>query len=157
MTDAVAATGEVRYAGFWRRVLAYIVDFAVLMLFSWIVHAILGIPMFDVEYYTTGSAEEVAAAMEQSYSASIINLLVGWLYFAGSETWGPQGTLGKLVLGVKVTDLRGGRIGFGRASIRYWGKLISLIILGIGFLMVAFTARKQGLHDMMAGCLVVKK
>jgi uncharacterized RDD family membrane protein YckC len=56
-----------------------------------------------------------------------------------------------------VTDLNGDRISFGKASGRFFGKIISRLILGIGFFMIGFTEKKQGLHDMIAGCLVVKK
>ncbi len=62
-----------------------------------------------------------------------------------------------MALGIKVTDLNGHRIGFGKATGRYFGKIISAMILFIGFLMIGFTKKKQGLHDMMAGCLVVNK
>ena len=68
-----------------------------------------------------------------------------------------QGTLGKMALGIKVTDLEGDKIDFGRATRRHFAKIISALILYIGFIMVAFTQEKQGLHDMMAGCLVVTK
>ena len=68
-----------------------------------------------------------------------------------------QGTLGKLAVQIKVTDLDGNRISFGRATGRHFGKIVSGMILMIGYIMVAFTERKQGLHDIMAGCLVVRK
>ena len=59
-------------------------------------------------------------------------------------------------MGIIVTDLEGRRIGFGKATGRHFAKILSALILGIGFLMVAFTQRKQGLHDILAGTLVVK-
>lgn len=62
-----------------------------------------------------------------------------------------------MALGIKVTDMSGNRVSFGKATGRYFGKFISALILSIGFIMVAFTEKKQGLHDMMAGCLVVNK
>ena len=62
-----------------------------------------------------------------------------------------------MVLGIKVTDLNGRRIGFGKATGRYFGKILSTVILLIGCIMIAFTEKKQGLHDKMAGCLVVNK
>ena len=68
-----------------------------------------------------------------------------------------QGTAGKLALGIKVTDMSGARVSFGRATGRHFAKIISGFILGIGFLMVAFTKRKQGLHDLVAGCLVLNR
>ncbi len=79
-----------------------------------------------------------------------------WLYFALMEAGPMQGTLGKKVCGLIVTDLEGNRLSFLRATGRYFAKILSSMILGIGFLMAGFTARKQGLHDMAAGTLVYK-
>lgn len=72
-----------------------------------------------------------------------------------SSAW--QATLGKKILGLKVTDLAGNRISFARASGRFFGKILSGMILGIGFLMAGFTERKQALHDILAGCLVLRQ
>lgn len=88
---------------------------------------------------------------------NIFTILVSWLYYAIMESSSKQGTLGKMATGLKVTDLNGNRISFGRASGRYFGRILSGIILDIGFLMIAFTQKKQGLHDMIAETLVVKK
>jgi uncharacterized RDD family membrane protein YckC len=81
----------------------------------------------------------------------------GWLYFALMESSSKQGTLGKMALSIMVTDVNGNRITFGRATGRYFGKFLSGLILYIGYIMVAFTEKKQGLHDMIAGTLVVNK
>ena len=84
--------------------------------------------------------------------------MVWWLYFALMESSPHQGTLGKLALGLKVTDLNGdGPISFGRATGRHFSKILSVVILGIGFIMAGFTARKQALHDLIAGCLVLRR
>ncbi len=85
-----------------------------------------------------------------------ISLLIDWLFYSLFESSSWQATPGKKLLQLKVTDLYGNRIGFGKATGRYFAKLLSGLILGIGFIMVAFTEKKQGLHDMMAGTLVVK-
>ena len=69
-----------------------------------------------------------------------------WLYYAIMESSKPQATIGKMALGTKVTTLGGERIGFGRASGRYFGKIVSGLTLGIGYLMAAFTERRQALH-----------
>ncbi len=68
-----------------------------------------------------------------------------------------QATLGKMALGLKVTDLRGEPISFGKATGRYFGKFVSELILYVGFMMAGWTEKKQALHDIMAGTLVVKK
>jgi uncharacterized RDD family membrane protein YckC len=80
-----------------------------------------------------------------------------WLYYAFMESSKYQATLGKMVLGIVVTDMNGQRISFGRAVGRNLAKIVSQIILCIGYLMIAFTQKKQGLHDIMANCLVVAK
>lgn len=86
-----------------------------------------------------------------------IGYLGVWLYFAAMESSKLQATLGKMAFGIKVTDIEGGRIDFWKASGRHWGKLISLLLLLIGFVMIFFTQKRQGLHDMMARCIVVNK
>jgi uncharacterized RDD family membrane protein YckC len=81
-------------------------------------------------------------------------LLGGWLYEALMESSSYQATLGKMILGMKVTDLYGNRISFGRATGRHFAKILSGMVLCIGFIMVGLTQRKQGLHDLLAGTLV---
>ena len=78
-------------------------------------------------------------------------------YYALMESSANQATVGKMALGIRVTDLAGNRLTFGRATARHFGKIISGLTLGIGYLMVAFTPSKQALHDIMAGCLVVNR
>ena len=131
-----------RHAGFWRRLGAALIDGLVLAATMAALGA-LGLPIYrDRELNALGLA---------------VGLLVYWLYFAGLESSRRQGTLGKLALSIKVTDLAGGRIGFGRASGRYFAKYLSAAILMVGFAMAGFTARKQALHDLVAGTLVVDR
>ena len=84
-------------------------------------------------------------------------IIVVWLYAALMESSARQATLGKMMIGVVVTDTEGNRLSFGRASARYFAKFVSVITLMIGFIMAAFTKRKQALHDIMAGTLVIRK
>jgi uncharacterized RDD family membrane protein YckC len=86
-----------------------------------------------------------------------ISTVIHWLYWAGLESSVYQATLGKMALSLKVTDLNYDPISFARATGRYFAKFISALILCIGFMMAGWTARKQALHDLMAGTLVVKK
>lgn len=123
------------YAGFWKRLAAAIIDASILMVAGLIIGGIIG-----------------ADAL-----GNIAGWAVGWLYFATMESSSKQGTLGKMVLGIKVTDLYGNAISFGKATLRHFSKIISTIILLFGYLMVGFTSKKQGLHDMIAGCLVVNR
>ncbi len=85
------------------------------------------------------------------------NAVAAWLYFALMESSSRQATLGKMLVGIMVTDLDGGRISFGRATGRHFAMILSALTCYIGFVMAAFTERKQALHDMIAGTLVVRK
>jgi uncharacterized RDD family membrane protein YckC len=87
-----------------------------------------------------------------------IILVVSWLYYALSESSSWQATLGKKILNLKVTDISGQPISFGRASGRYFAKIITgMIPLMIGYIMAGFTEKKQAIHDMIASCLVLRK
>lgn len=127
----------VQYAGFWRRVLASLIDGILLSIvtgsFTWTVD-------FDDFKITYG-----------------LGIVVQWLYFALMESSNRQATLGKMAIGIVVTDENYRRINFGQASGRFFGKFLSAIILGIGFIMAGFTQKKQALHDVLADTLVVQK
>ena len=83
-----------------------------------------------------------------------IGLLGSWIYEVAMESSAKQATVGKMALGLKVTDLEGRRISFARATGRHFAKLISGMIFLVGYIMAGFTQRKQALHDMIAGTLV---
>jgi len=135
------------YAGFWKRFAASIIDGVILMVCGLIIGGFIGF----VYRFTAGTSVGAGAL------GNLGGIILGWLYFAIMESSSTQGTLGKMALGIKVTNLSGDRISFGRATGRHLGKIISAFIFFIGYLMVAFTSRKQGLHDMIAGCLVVNR
>ena len=134
------------HAGFWRRVAAAVIDIVVLSL------AMLVVIVLIVR--TLGVEPERWSAEDTVYW--LLNTAMVWLYYAGQEGGVRQATLGKRLLGLRVTDLDGEAISFARASLRHFAKLASLIPFMTGFLAVAVTPRKQGFHDMIAGCLVVR-
>ena len=88
--------------------------------------------------------------------AVLVGTVAKWLYFALMESY-RGATIGKMAMGIKVTDMEGNQINFLRATGRYFGKIVSGMILLIGYIMAGFTEKKQALHDIMANCLVVKK
>ena len=138
--------------GFWVRVLAYIIDAVILQFASSILSAVVVAVMLGAA--GVGAGEEAAvAALVVVYA---IMILGNWLYFALMESSHWQGTVGKQALKLIVTDLNGERIGFGRATGRYFAKILSAMILLFGYFMVGWTQRKQGLHDMIAGTLVYR-
>jgi uncharacterized RDD family membrane protein YckC len=136
-------TSTTVYAGFWRRVAAVLLDGLILA----IVEVPIALLLVGADAYSDPTRVRPPSGLSTA---------LAWLYFALMESSPKQATLGKMALGIVVTDLEGRRIGFGRATGRHFAKILSALILGIGFLMVAFTERKQGLHDLLAKTLVVK-
>ena len=131
------------HPGFWRRAIAFLIDSFIIGISSTIVCLIVS-----------------AAGVHSIFASdgiSTVNFLVGILYFAILESSSLQGTLGKQMLGMKVTDMNGDRISFLRAAGRYLGMILSFLTLYIGFLMCIWTKNKQCLHDKVAGCLINKK
>jgi len=86
----------------------------------------------------------------------VAGMTVAWLYFALFESSSIQGTPGKWLLGLRVSDLRNRRLSFRRANTRYWSKILSGLILGFGYVMAGFSERKQALHDQIAETQVTK-
>ena len=128
-----SAWATTEYAGFLKRFAAVIIDWFILWIGAF-----------------------VAVALNQD--VGILIAIVGWwLYFALQESSPRQATLGKRALGIIVTDLHGERLTFARATGRFFAKYFSSILFGIGYIIAAFTARKQALHDLIASTLVVNK
>lgn len=156
-------TQPVEYGGFWRRFLAIIIDNLIISIPFEIIGFALGITSSSYSRYmdilngTTSSTTMTTQYSTASIMFSIINLVVTILYFALMESSKYQATLGKMVLGMKVTDMNGERISFARALGRYIAKFLSYMTLFIGFMMAGFTEKKQALHDMVASTLVVMK
>ncbi len=164
METIPAESAEVRYAGFWLRFVAYIIDDLILSLAGFlislpfiggIIFSAIGIGENPDE---AGSiAKGVVGIVGSIAGLVLVVLIMGWLYYALMESSKNQATLGKMALGLKVTDMDGNRISFGKATGRFFGKIISGMILYIGYILAGLTEKKQALHDMMASCLVVKK
>jgi uncharacterized RDD family membrane protein YckC len=147
-----AAVPAVRYGGFWMRFVAAIIDWILVQLVVFPVAAVLG-AMIGL----AGGAVDMPGFgihMVRFIIGGTIGLLGNWIYEAVMESSSKQATVGKMALGLKVTDLEGRRISFARATGRHFAKLISGMILLIGYIMAGFTERKQALHDMIAGTLV---
>ena len=145
------------YAGFWKRFAAFFIDcalfFCFMLAFEGVLASVMGLTFVG---YMEGAINPEVTLTSVEVIIYLIEGIIFGIYFACFESSSKQATPGKMALGIKVTDLQGRSVGFGKAIGRYFGKYISQIFL-LGFIMVAFTRKKQGLHDMMAGCLVVKK
>ncbi len=157
------------YAGFWWRVLAWIIDAAVLAVVNGLIGLATGLRQIGI---STTPAPDSGAVSNVAYSSlsvsapsghlahgglTLLSMLLSLAYYALLESSRWQATPGKLACRLRVTDEAGRQIGLGRAIGRNLAKYVSVLLLGIGFLMVGWTRRKQGLHDLMAGTLVVRQ
>lgn len=145
-------TAQLRYGGFWIRFVAFVIDALVVGIVVWPISGIIalaiGLAGGAVAMPTLG-VHLVRGIVGLAFSAC-----ANWIYEAAMESSSKQATLGKMALGLKVTDLEGRRISFARATGRHFAKILSGMILLIGYIMAGFTQRKQALHDMIAGTLV---
>jgi uncharacterized RDD family membrane protein YckC len=159
------AYGGVFYAGFWLRFVAYLIDGVI----SSVAFVILLIALVVLTGAGAGLSklgspddlgDELAAFLGLGFFFGVIALILGvrWLYYAFSECSSWQGTVGKRLLNLYVADTSGQAISFGRASGRFFAKIItSMIPLGIGYILAGCTEKKQALHDMIASCLVLRR
>ena len=130
------------YAGFWKRLLAYLIDYLVV--------GAIQLGLYSVSLgRLPGDPKTLSASVAAASAAT-------WAYFAVLESSPLQATIGKLAIGIRVEDASGGPLTFRRASVRYWAKWLSSITLMIGWLMAAFTPRRQALHDLVARSVVVR-
>jgi uncharacterized RDD family membrane protein YckC len=155
------ATGG-RYASFWQRVGAYVIDALVIGIPTNIVSQLaLSGSQPQVTQTTDHTTGQVTLHWHGDWTALLVLLalssVASWLYMALMLSSARQATLGKMALGLVVTDEAGERISFGRATGRYLSTWIVGLTIGIGYLMVIWTRRKQALHDKIAGTLVVRK
>jgi uncharacterized RDD family membrane protein YckC len=134
------AAGEpikLNFPAFFRRLTAHVIDVIV-----------IGSPLAVL----FGFAVEIPG-----YAAAPISLVCLLAYWTLMEGGPLQATIGKYVMGLKVTDSQGGKVTFARALGRATGKFASAWIFGIGCLMILFTDKERGLHDMLSKTLVVKR
>ncbi len=163
------------YAGFWWRVLAWLIDSVILSMATLLLDRLIGgslfsaigVPpssnghLFNIRYvpdYVSGDTVQMSQFSHLPVLAwtDLLGLLLPLAYYALLESSRWQATVGKRVCGLRVTRLDGQRISLPRAIGRYFAKFLSALILCIGFLMIAWTRRKQGLHDLIADTLVVR-
>jgi len=140
------------YAGFWKRVLAYLIDAVVIFGMDFVVAF-----MIVLAATILGYNQEFIASKEYVVFLRILSFVAAVVYFAAFHSSKHQATPGKKMLGIKVVGYDGKRISFARAVGRYFGLFISSFTLLVGFLMAGFTERKQALHDMICKTYVINK
>jgi uncharacterized RDD family membrane protein YckC len=138
------------YAGLWKRLGAFVIDYTILCVICIVCGFILFIsisPLYPSIFEGDGL----------NLASLIVVGILSLLYWASLESSPLQATLGKLLFGMKVTDLQGNRLAFGQSGRRFGMKLVTALTLGVGFLTVGFTKRNQALHDWLTDCLVINR
>ena len=164
MNAQVATAPRVEYGGFWLRFLAYLVDGAVILIGICVV-AIplvfltgLGAYLSNINPEQDWNENGAWAIIAVIFLLATASLVVTWLYHALMECSEWQATVGKKVLGLVVTDMEGRRVSFWRATGRHFAKIVTnMIPLLIGYILAGFTDKKQALHDIIAGCLILRR
>jgi uncharacterized RDD family membrane protein YckC len=159
-----SAVPRVEYAGFWLRFLAFMIDNVVMGVgFVLILVPLIfltGLGTFLSKIHPDQELDDAGIffIIGVIFLAATLSLVLTWLYHALMESSEWQATVGKKALGLVVTDMAGQRVSFGRATGRHFGKIITNMVPAlIGYIMAGFTEKKQALHDMMAGCLVLRR
>lgn len=158
-----ARAADMDYAGFWQRFGAWVIDLFILLVPSMIVfHALGGTAAYMKLLEQIQAGADMAKAVGEYAAAarpgSIGAVTLGFVYYVLFETSKWQATPGKLALRLRVTGMDGGRLTLGRAAARNAVRLVGIVtglIPFVCYLAVAWTARKQGLHDLVAGALVL--
>ena len=163
----MAENNDSNLASFGIRWVAQIIDFIILYIINFIIITpILGAVGFgiasgnDFDFESMSEGDYIAtitALMGALVAGSIVLYVIRVLYGAFMESSNLQATVGKLAVGIKVTTTEGEKLTFVKALLRHIGKIISGLIIFIGYIMAAFTEKRQALHDFIAGSLVVKK
>lgn len=153
--SAVYHDGEVVDAGFWKRVAAYLIDSFIVGMAGAVMGGVVGAMMgAGMAVSGTGGAGGMMLVQVVTW---LLGIAIGIAYYAGFHASGMQATPGKMAVGIKVVRPDGEGISFARGAGRYFAAMLSGLLLCVGYLMAAFTARKQALHDMMTDTLVVDR
>jgi uncharacterized RDD family membrane protein YckC len=143
----------IKYAGFWIRFAGGFVDYIILILPEFLFTAN---PVIIYLWHGSGHATTQADIDAANIIGPVLSILFWWIYCSVLLSCPWQATLGMKACGLKIVDHSGKCISFGRATGRYFAEVLSALFCLIGYLMIAWTSKKQGLHDLIAGTFVVK-
>jgi uncharacterized RDD family membrane protein YckC len=145
MSKPVDSSEGFRYAGFWIRLWATVIDILLLLavtfpLLLWI---------YGTEYFQSQSVIRGPMDVLISWVFPAVAAVVFWRY--------KSATPGKMVVSARIVDARtGGQPSFGQCIVRYFAYIVSMLPVGLGFLWIAFDRRKQAWHDKLAGTIVIR-
>jgi len=155
----VVQSGNVEYAGFGIRLLAWLIDSLVLLFLSFITALIFGFFIaiaFLLIDLSIVSADSSIVTFLTNFISGFVGFSVNLLYFTLFWSSKFQGTPGKILLGLKIVDANGNKISYSKALIRDISTMVSSLLLGIGYLLIIFDGKKQALHDKLASTYVIK-
>lgn len=142
------------YAGFWLRAVAFIIDTLILS-----VPFTIGAMAYPdkLMVFPTETDPFPMSLPHFTLEGFLLLFFAMWIYYALFEASSWQGTPGKKLLGLYVTDMNGRPLTLWRASGRYLGRKVSDLTFLVGYILAGFTEKKQALHDLISGCLVLRR
>ncbi len=145
-SDVAPETGDIRYSGFWIRVLAALIDSVWLVILTFT----LGWMVYGAIYFESAEFSQGYADIFISWVLPFVLTILFWQF--------KSATPGKMLLGIKIVDAKTmGKASTGKLCLRYLGYYVSMIPLMLGIFWVGWDKRKQGWHDKIAGTLVIKE
>jgi uncharacterized RDD family membrane protein YckC/type II secretory pathway pseudopilin PulG len=153
---SIALQDDIVPAGFVRRWAAFFLDSLILSVGFYLVFFVAILAVAGASGLAELGADQMPAwFLALQLAMVLLYFVAAGLYYALQESSIHQATIGKRALGIKVVDREGRRLRFAHALGRWAAAALSYLTFYIGFLMAAFTARKQALHDLVAGTEVV--
>jgi uncharacterized RDD family membrane protein YckC len=134
---------SIPYASFWQRAIAFLIDGIILSIINSMIDQILQ------QFRSTTDLQTFIISI-------LIAIVIGWNYYSIQESSSQRATIGKRVIGLQVTDMNGEQISFWRATRRYFSAYLSTLLLFVGYLIVPFTPKRQALHDLIAGTVIIR-
>lgn len=153
--NPVSFAAQPHYAGFWRRFIAALLDQVVLLVGRAFVYGAIGLIIYAMLFVFDARSQLDMVFRIYAGILVLADFWITWIYFAGMESSTLQGSLGKLAVGIRVCNADLKRVTFEQATARYFSKIISSLTIGVGYLLCAYSSKKQALHDLVAKTILI--
>ena len=155
MSENPVSFAQPHYAGFWRRFVAALLDQIILLVGRAFVYGAIGLIIYAMLFVFDARSQIDMVFRIYAGILALVDFWITWIYFAAMESSSLQGSLGKLAVGIRVCNADLKRITFEQATARYFSKIVSSLTIGVGYLLCAYSSKKQALHDFVAKTVLI--
>jgi len=153
--NPVSLAAQPHYAGFWRRFIAAVLDQIILLVGRAFIYGAIGLIIYAMLFVFDARSQIEMVFRIYAGILALVDFWITWIYFAVMESSSLQGSLGKLALGIRVSNMDLKPVTFEQATVRYFSKIISSLTIGVGYLLCAYSSKKQALHDFVGKTVLV--